>query len=276
MGSLGELMQTLYHKKVAIQERLKELTEKRKAEVGDVGGDVEKREAVQAKIQVLVKERSDLRDAFKAQMTEFKAYLAEERRKRNERYQEEKKAQEAEWKMKKMQGEIEKLDVNPQVGVMVLIEQTITFCKSLLPQEKAEEKEEKKETVFNNKDGETVLLRKEARDEEFFFAPTKKSKAAKARGQKSNDEPSKKAIKHNAETFKLFDALKVEAPITVADVPAVLEKLEKEMVVCQEKLDAWEAQKEEMKQKILDGSATYNELVMGDVEEKEEKQADDE
>merc|ERR1711861_50042 len=100
---------------------------------------------------------------------------------RNERYQEERKAQGAEWRMKKMQGEIEKLDVNPQVSVMVLIEQTITFCKGLLPQEKAEEKEEKKETVFNNKDGETVLLRKEARDEEYYYAPTAKKKGKKGK-----------------------------------------------------------------------------------------------
>merc|ERR1719421_911038 len=199
------MMQTLYQQKLAIQEKLKELTEKRKAEVGDVGGDVEKREAVQKKIQALVAERSELRDAFKAQMTEFKAHLAEQRRIRNERDQEERKAQEAEWRMKKMQGEIEKLDVNPQVSVMVLIEQTITFCKGLLPQEKAEEKEEKKETVFNNKDGETVLLRKEARDEEFYYAPKgKKGKSA------SSDDASKKPIKHNAVTFKLFDDLKVE------------------------------------------------------------------
>merc|ERR1711953_811076 len=190
---------------------------------------------------------------------------------------EERKAQEAEWRMKKMEAEIEKLDVNPQVSVMVLIEQTITFCKSLLPQEKTEEKEEKKETVHNNKDGEVVLLKKEDREEEYFFAPTKKKGPKKGKSA-SSDDPSKKAIKHNAETFKLFDALKVEAPITVADVPAVLEKLEKQMVVCQEKLDAWEAQKEEMKQKILDG-ASYAELAKGDKEEEkeeEEKEAENE
>merc|ERR1711953_192744 len=182
---------------------------------------------------------------------------------------EERKAQEAEWRMKKMEAEIEKLDVNPQVSVMVLIEQTITFCKSLLPQEKTEEKEEKKETVHNNKDGEVVLLKKEDREEEYFFAPTKKKGPKK--GKASADEPAKKA-------FKLFDALKVEAPITVADVPAVLEKLEKEMVLCQEKLDAWEAQKEEMKQKILDGTS-YAELAKGDKEEEkeeEEKEAENE
>merc|ERR1711988_915365 len=116
--------------------------------------------------------------------------------------------------------------------------------------------------------------RKEARDEEFFFAPTKKSKAAKARGQRSNDDASKKAIKHNAETFKLFDSLKVEAPITVADVPAVLERLEKEKVTCQEKIDAWEAQKEEMKQKILDG-ATYADLEGEVAKDKEEEKEDE-
>merc|ERR1712039_970638 len=100
--SLGEMMQTLYHQKLEIQEKLKALTEKRKLEVGDVGGEVEKKEAIQKKIQALVAERTELKEAFRAQMTEYKAWQAEQRRIRNEKYQEERKAQEAEWKMKKM------------------------------------------------------------------------------------------------------------------------------------------------------------------------------
>merc|ERR1712146_786261 len=107
------------------------------------------------------------------------------------------------------------------------------------------EKTEKKETEYSLKDGETLLLKKEARDEEFYFAPTKAK--AKKKGKSAGDDTSKKPIKHNAETFKLFDTLGLEAPITVADVPPLLEKLEKQIVVVQEKVDSWESQKEEMK-----------------------------
>merc|ERR1711976_537580 len=108
------------------------------------------------------------------------------------------------------------------------LEQTVQFCKGLLPQEAVEAKEDKKETVFNNKDGEVVLGKKEDRANEFYFAPTKKKGGAK-KSNKPSEDPMKKSIKHNAETFRLFDTLGLEAPITVADVPALLEKLEKQM-----------------------------------------------
>merc|ERR1712187_1031160 len=89
--------------------------------------------------------------------------------------------------------------------------------------------------------------------------PTKK-KGGPKKGKASGDE-SKKPIKHNAETFKLFDTLGLEAPITVADVPALLEKLDKQMETYQEKVQAWEDHKEEMKRKIQEGEVTYEDLV---------------
>merc|ERR1711933_492187 len=116
--------------------------------------------------------------------------------------------------------------------------------------------QEKKETVFNNKDGEVVLGKKEDRANEFYFAPTKKKGGAK-KANKPADDKTKKTIKHNAETFKLFDSLGLEAPITVADVPPLLEKLEKQKESYQEKVDEWEEKKEEMKRKIQEGEVTY-------------------
>merc|ERR1712217_599974 len=213
---------------------------------------MEKREAVQKKIAELVGQRSKLRDDFKQEMNEYKAWQADQRRIRQEKYQEERKAQEAAWKIKKMEKEVEKLDENPYVSQITLIEQTMKFCKGLLPQETGEKKEESKETVFNNKDGEVVLSKKEDRADEWYFCPTKKKGGAK-QGKKSNDDVSKKPIKHNAETFKLFDTLGLEAPITVADATPLLEKLEKQMEVYQEKVQAWEDHKEEMKRKIQEG-----------------------
>merc|ERR1712187_1053657 len=168
---------------------------------------------------------------------------------------EERKEQEKAWKIKKMEKEVEKLDENPYVGQVTLIEQTIQFCKGLLPQEAADNKEEKKETVFNNKDGEVVLGKKEDRANEFYFSPTKK-KGGHKKAAKAPEDQTKKSIKHNAETFKLFDSLGLEAPITVADVPALLEKLEKLMATYQEKVDKFEENREEMKRKILDGEVT--------------------
>merc|ERR1712050_404636 len=273
LNELRDQMAILYNKKLQIQEKMKALNDKRQSQVGDMTGIVEKREAVQKKIADLIQQRSALRDEFRAAQQEYKAWQAEQRRIRQEKYQEERKEQEKAWKLKKMEKEVEKLDENPYVSQITLIEQTVKFCKGLLPQEAAEQKEEKKDTVFNNKAGEVVLGKKEDRADEWYFCPTKK-KGGPKKGKASGDE-SKKPIKHNAETFKLFDTLGLEAPITVADVPPLLEKLEQQIIACQEKIDASEAQKEEMKQQILDG-VSFDELVKGDSVEEEGNDKGDE
>merc|ERR1719335_1942065 len=118
---------------------------------------MEQRETIQKKIAELVAKRSELRDAHKAAVIEYKTWQSEQRRLRQAKYDEERKAKEAEWRLQKMAKDVEKLDENPYVSQITLIEQTLQFCKSLLPQETAESKEEKKETVFNNKEGEVVL-----------------------------------------------------------------------------------------------------------------------
>merc|ERR1712056_168592 len=115
---------------------------------------------------------------------------------------------------------------------------------------------------------------KEDRADEWFFCPTKKKGGGAKKGKASSNDMSKKPIKHNAETFKLFDTLGLEAPITVADATPLLEKLEKQMEVYQEKVQAWEDHKEEMKRKIQEGEVTYDELVKDgkeDGKEEEEK-----
>merc|ERR1719281_1989699 len=66
---LTEQMQTLYQQKIGIQEELKALTEKRAKQTGDVGGEQEKKEAIQKKVQELIAERNTLKEAFKAEMT---------------------------------------------------------------------------------------------------------------------------------------------------------------------------------------------------------------
>merc|ERR1712187_1023582 len=185
-----------------------------------------------------------LRDEFRQAQYEYKTWQAEQRRIRQEKYQEERKEQEKAWKIKKIEKEVEKLDENPYVSQITLIEQPVKFCKGLLPHDAAEQKETKKETGFNHQDGEVVLSKKEDRAEEWYFCPTKKKGGPKERKASSNE--SKKPIKHNAETPKLFDTLGFDPPITVADVPPLLEKLDKQMETYQEKVQAWEDHNEDL------------------------------
>merc|ERR1711948_27772 len=142
------------------------------------------------------------------------------------------------------------LNEQPHVTEITLIEQTISFCESLTTTKAKEEKTEKKDLTGDNPEGTVMLGKKEDRDE-FWFAPTKEKKTGKkAKGKES---AGSKPIKHNAETFRLFDQLKLDAPITTDEVPALLEKLEEKLADFQHKVKVWEETKEEKKRKILAG-----------------------
>merc|ERR1712087_330557 len=88
-----------------------------------------------------------------------------------------------------------------------------------------------------------VLMKKEDRDEEYYYAPTAKGKKGKKAKGKA-DGSSAKPIKHNAETFRLFDQLKLNAPITTDEVPALLEQLQEKLAEFQQKVKVWEETKE--------------------------------
>merc|ERR1712110_366195 len=112
---------------------------------------------------------------------------------------------------------------------------------------------EKKEIKHDLPKGAEVMVAKGER-EEFYLEPTAKKKGkSKAKKQEGSDKA--KPIKHNAETFQLFDKLKLDAPITTDDVPALIEKLEAKLVDYQEKVKTWEEKREDMKNKILAGEA---------------------
>merc|ERR1719291_1497678 len=129
-----------------------------------------------------------------------------------------------------------------------------------------EAKEEKKDIAHNNPEGTQILAKKEDREEEFYFVPTAKKKS-KSKNKGAKAEGSAKPIKHNAETFRLFDQLKLDAPITTDDIPAILEKLEAQLESYKGKVKEWEEKRDEMKRKILEDG------VLPDAEKKEDKEA---
>merc|ERR1712083_957066 len=117
-------------------------------------------------------------------------------------------------------------------------------------------------------DGLMVLTKKDERDE-FWFEPTK-NKKTKGKAKSGKEGGSAKPIKHNAETFKLFDKLKLDAPVVLDDIPATLEKLESMLEKYLEKVKEWEKTKEARKAAILAGEDVEEEKTGGD-DKKDEK-----
>ncbi|CAE8586060.1 unnamed protein product [Polarella glacialis] len=205
LNAVFEEMSKYREAKKKVQEKMTELMEGRKEQLGDMGDVFEAKDAVSKEIQAKIQERNEARDEFRQEERNFNWYLSEQRKVRQEKIAQERQAGQAEYDLRTKQRQIEKLDEQPFVSEMTLIEQSIAFCKTLVTIRGGKKEEEKKDIAHSNKDGEEVLLRKEDREEEFFFAPTK-GKKAKAAAKKEEAGPEKaKPIKHNAETFILFD-----------------------------------------------------------------------
>merc|ERR1719510_2702862 len=146
------------------------------------------------------------------------------------------------------------------------------FCKGLTASKGPEQKEKKEET-FADIEGAEVLSKKEDRDE-YYFVPTAKGKKTKAKAKGGKAEGNAKPIKHNAETFTLFAKLKLDAPITTDDIPAILEKLEAQLEEYKVKVEQWKLTREEMKKKIMAGEDVEEEVAKE--EEAKEEEGNDE
>mmetsp|Transcript_20021 Transcript_20021/g.53671 ORF Transcript_20021/g.53671 Transcript_20021/m.53671 type:complete len:472 (+) Transcript_20021:106-1521(+) len=273
-GGVKQTLQTINEQiRNWMQEKSKVLEERdalNKEYEGKLGDDkaYEERNELNQKIKEKQEERSKIREEFREEERKFRELLNKKRQEQQERYAAEREARQKEWEERNRQKKVEKLDEQPFVTEITLIEQTIKFCKSLTGVKEVEKKEETKDIDHKNMDGLQVLGKKDDRDE-FWFEPTKakKSKGSKPKGKEGSSKP----IKHNAETFKLFDQLKLDAPITLDDIPPVVEKLEAMLVKYEAKVADWEKNKEERKAKILAGEDVEDEKD-GNAETKEQEE----
>merc|ERR1712007_32196 len=187
---------------------LKDLYEEKKRIRDDITKHIsEKKE----KIAAFYKEKEDYDQYMDALEKDKMERLAKERAKRKE-----------EWEYERRKREVEQMDDMPYFAEVTLLQQTIKFCKSLQPKNTDSIQQEKKEVQLSGLDGCELLVKKENRDE-YFFAPKSKAKASKHGGKQK---VASKAIKHNVETFKLFEKLKLGSPMTIDDLPECLNQLE--------------------------------------------------
>merc|ERR1712151_807819 len=107
------------------------LRDERKAKLGDVPQWVDERSKLSETIAEKVKEKNAIRNEFKAKEREYYAYLAEVRKARQEKQQEERMAWQKERDQQNKLKQAERLEEQPYVAEITLIEQTIAFCESL-------------------------------------------------------------------------------------------------------------------------------------------------
>lgn len=191
--------------------------------------------------KTLTTKRYELRSQMQKEKAAWEMHQKEQRRQAQEKRNAEHALQREQWEKTKYERDLEKVTTTmPHLAEITALEQSISFLKTLLPKEEVTEKQNAAQE-FNNPEGSMVLLNKKDRDEECFYVNPKKKGPHKKNKAKST------VIKHNAETFRLFDALKVKAPSSVDQIPDTLTQL-------QEQLDKYNGLVAEWQRKLDDGT----------------------
>lgn len=240
-------------------DKLKALKEKRQKEQGPIRDLIDKKD----KLRSEMKEKRDAKWELNQAFNKIKsAHRDWERKKRDIEWEEQKKREEREWEAweaEKTKKKLEKQAEKPYFEEMTLLEQTIMYCKGLQKDAGEGPVEEKKVDAAALEgaigvEGAMVMVSKKDREQEMYLQGHK-GKKLKQGGQKKKN----RNIKHNAGTFALFAQLKnksISAPMTLDDVPALLEKLEAEMEVYNKKIADWEVKRDEIQKQIEEADET--------------------
>jgi len=236
------------------------LMEARQKVMGDVPGLFEEREKINASIREKIQERNAERDEFRKQERAFNDYLGKVRELRGKRAKLEREARQAEWdETRKAEKEAEGPPPLPFAEDLQYLENITKYLQPFLPKE-AEKEEDKKEKVPDAIGGHMVLMSKESREDEFFYAPTKKKQLKK----KGGDGKKAKPIVHSMEALSFFDKYKLPTPADSAAVPATLEAVEA-------KVKEFKAKQEK---KIEDDKKKAEKKAAGETEEAAEEKAE--
>merc|ERR1712232_806393 len=116
-------------------------------------------------IQEKIRERNEIRKERKEAEDAHYKYKQEIRRIKQERAQEDRIKRQKEYEERKRVREADKLDGQPYIQEIALVEQCMAFCKSLTQAKGPVEKEEKKEIKHDLPKGAELMVSKEERDE---------------------------------------------------------------------------------------------------------------
>jgi len=246
-------LKDLLEQKKAVQDELQKLEGEWDSKASGLKSMYEEKKRIRDEITKYITEKKEKISDFYKEKDEYDQYMDALKRDKMERLAKEKAKRKEEWEYERRKREVEQMDDMPFFAEVTLLQQTIKFCKSLQPKNTDNVQQEKKEVQLSGLDGCELLVKKENRDE-YFFAPKSKAKATKHGGKQK---VASKAIKHNVETFKLFEKLKLDAPMTIDDIPECLKQLESSLEDYNIKIKEFEAFNAERKRQIMEEGKSF-------------------
>jgi len=231
-------------------------------QVGDVHKELdvlnEERKTHTDKMQPLIDRRKELKEQMSKHAEQRKALIVERKGALDEYYEKQRAVraqQQAQWEKEKASweleekknGELRKLEEpHERQPDLILMEQTIDYCKQLMPKTEVVEESKGPELDGSAFQGFQMMASKKDRAADgALLVGTKAKKGFKVGGKNngSEKEGKSKAIKHTAGTLESFTKLKMKAPTTTADLPDLLKKLEDACASLKKDIADWEIER---------------------------------
>jgi len=188
LQTINEQIRNWMQEKSKVLEERDALNKEYEGKLGDQNA-YEERNELNQKIKEKQEERSKIREEFREEERKFRELLNKKRQEQQERYAAERESRQKEWEERNRQKKVEKLDEQPFVTEITLIEQTIKFCKSLTGGKEVEKEEEKKDAEMKDaeaKEGE-AKEGEEAKEAEKKDEPAEEKEEKKAADEPEND-----------------------------------------------------------------------------------------
>ena len=147
---------------------IQELRTTRDGQMSGVKKFIDEKKTVRDAVSELIAERDSIYDEKREMQKVFNQWEKEQRQEKQKKWAEQEALINAQWEAEQAQREMDK--PNPYLDEMTLLEQTIDYCKLMLPKEdKAEDKEEQKwgEAPVA---GAKMLLKKNDREAEMYMS----------------------------------------------------------------------------------------------------------
>eukprot|EP00923_Selenidium_pygospionis_P023122 GHVN01040109.1.p1 GENE.GHVN01040109.1~~GHVN01040109.1.p1 ORF type:complete len:593 (+),score=188.97 GHVN01040109.1:146-1924(+) len=230
----------------------------------------DKKNELLAQVRVHKQKRNSVHQELYEERKKLAEIEREQKRLKYERMREEKAQQARQRNIDKLKTELEDKIIEPFSYEVVDLRAAQSYLKRqqghAASNEAVEEGEKAVEGVVGSttEDGETIVMPKKNRSEEYYLLP--KGKPKKGKNKKLSTESKKKPLVHEIRTMADFDKLGIPLPLTVDDIPASLKVIDEKLSVAEAahsiKMNKWRLQKDSLERKLagLEAGKTLEEV----------------
>lgn len=264
--SLNKQLDALKADGTKIGSELDKLKEEQSKKMGNLKPLIEKRTTLREAVTALQDQRRAIIEERKEAFAKYKAYEDKKWELNRKKEQDAYHTWVADQEKKKAEKELEQPNIYSDD--IMLLEQTIEYCKENLPKTNKLQDETINVAELQEKvEGTQMMRTKKDRETDMFFEATKLKRGKKghklppkeADGDTQDSSALRKALKHTSETFAVFEKLKItRAPMVVGDLVALQKELELRLTALKEKATVWE---EERKAKVANAGTIAAEKI---------------